>query len=631
VPALRTAQSRPIPAADAPGPPADHGRVRSLAVRWPLLGLVGYAFRVAPALSLLTAASAIVSGLAPVGILLATGRMVNAVAAAVGAGLGSPAAHDSYRWIAVIAGLFFLTQVGDSARSTAGRALGRLVTGRLAERVMAAACEPTGIAHLEDPVYLRRIAAAGGGGTIEIPPGDAVFGFANKSAVWIGSIGSAALLAQLNWAVGLIAFGVFAGVYLRLARDYRIDVGETVAQAEKLRRARYLRDVPTTPAAAKEVRVFGLTPFFGGMFRAEWWDTMSQIWRRRREDNRVVVLVISVLVGLTVGGVFWFLGISVASGRMSVGGLAVGGLAVRNLLNLLACGWDDIRMSFGANAAAESFSFPAVTGPPAEARAAWPQPISQITCAEIGFRYPGQDSPALSDVTVSVPAGQSVAIVGLNGAGKTTLARILAGLDRPTSGTLSVGGISIDDGNRRTWQRQVAAVFQDFCRYELSAGDNIALGAPAYAEDREGVMDAAAEAGVAEFVDRFPHGWDTVLSSGFTDGVDLSGGEWQRIALARALFALRHGARLLILDEPAASLDVRAEARLYDTFHELTRGMTTVVISHRFATVRKAERVIVLDGGRVIEDGTHQALLEADQRYAELFRLQAQRFEESET
>jgi ATP-binding cassette, subfamily B, bacterial len=174
----------------------------------------------------------------------------------------------------------------------------------------------------------------------------------------------------------------------------------------------------------------------------------------------------------------------------------------------------------------------------------------------------------------------------------------------------------------------VVAVFQDFGRYELTVRENIAFGALTRADDEEGLRAVARQAGLLEFIGGLPDGWDTVMSSGLAGGVDASGGEWQRIAIARALFGLRHGARLLIMDEPAASLDARAEAQLYDTFHELTAGATTIAISHRFATVRKAERVVVLDHGRVIEDGTHEELITADGRYAELFRLQAKRFEE---
>ncbi len=175
----------------------------------------------------------------------------------------------------------------------------------------------------------------------------------------------------------------------------------------------------------------------------------------------------------------------------------------------------------------------------------------------------------------------------------------------------------------------MVAVFQDFGRYELTVRDNIAFGSLAHADDEEGLRTVARQAGLLKFIEGLPKGWDTVMSSGFDGGVDASGGEWQRIAIARALFGLRHGAQLLIMDEPAASLDARAEAQLYDTFHELTAGATTIAISHRFATVRKAERVVVLDNGQIVEDGTHEDLITADGRYAELFRLQAKRFEET--
>ena len=235
----------------------------------------------------------------------------------------------------------------------------------------------------------------------------------------------------------------------------------------------------------------------------------------------------------------------------------------------------------------------------------------------------------LHGIDLTIPAGQSLAVVGLNGAGKRTRARLRAGLDAPSGGSGRVGGIPVEDADRRGWQRQVVAVFQDFGRYELTVRDNIALGSLAHADDEEGLHTVARQAGLLRFVEGLPKGWDTVMSSGYEGGVDASGGEWQRIAIARALFGLRHGARLLIMDEPAASLDPRAEAQLYDTFHELTAGATTIAVSHRFATVRKAERVVVLDQGRIVEDGTHEELISAAGRYAELFHLQAKRFEES--
>jgi ATP-binding cassette subfamily B protein len=312
-----------------------------------------------------------------------------------------------------------------------------------------------------------------------------------------------------------------------------------------------------------------------------------------------------------------------------VGELAIGGLAVRALMQVLRADDDDVRMGFGSKAAAEALAFPAVTVPAAPDNDPWPAPAATISCEDLRFRYGGAAGEVLRGVNLAIPAGQSLAVVGLNGAGKTTLARLIAGLDAPGGGCVRVGGTPVGDANRRSWQRQVAAVFQDFGRYELTVRDNIAFGCLAHSGDTDGLRAVARQAGLLKFIEGLPNGWGTVMSSGFTGGVDASGGEWQRIAIARALFGLRHGARLLIMDEPAASLDARAEAQLYDTFRELTAGATTIAISHRFATVRKAERVVVLDHGQVIEDGTHEDLITAGGRYAELFRLQAKRFEEA--
>jgi ATP-binding cassette, subfamily B, bacterial len=368
------------------------------------------------------------------------------------------------------------------------------------------------------------------------------------------------------------------------------------------------------------VRLFGLTDFFRDAYQAQWRANMAEVWRRRREHDLFVVVVV-VTTGITVAAVFYYLGHRAAVGDSTVGDLAIGGLAIRALLQILRADEDELRIGFGSSVAAEALAFP-VVATPADTAPIVELPAGQVSCEQLRFRYAGSTSDVLHGIDLDIPAGQSLAIVGLNGAGKTTLARLLAGLDVPSEGCVRVGGTRIDDVNRRSWQRQVVAVFQDFGRYQLSLRDNIAFGALPHADDDEGLRAVMAQAGLQKFIDSLPNGWDTVMA-------DASGGEWQRIAIARAMFGLRHGARLLILDEPTASLDARAEAQLYDTFHELTAGATTIAISHRFATVRKAQRVIVLDNGRIIEDGPHEALIEAGGRYAELFQLQAKRFQEA--
>ena len=219
--------------------------------------------------------------------------------------------------------------------------------------------------------------------------------------------------------------------------------------------------------------------------------------------------------------------------------------------------------------------------------------------------------------------------MGLNGAGKTTLVKLLAGLYRPTEGRILVDGVDLSELDTQDWQRQLALIFQDYVRYELTAAENIGLGAPALLDDREAITAAARKAGALDALSGLPQGLDTTLSRRYPGGRDLSGGQWQRVALARALLAIQGGSSVLVLDEPTAQLDVRAEAEFFDKFLATTDNITSVVISHRFSTVRHADRIAVIEHGRVIECGDHVELVALGGRYADLFELQAQRFRDT--
>jgi ATP-binding cassette subfamily B protein len=257
-------------------------------------------------------------------------------------------------------------------------------------------------------------------------------------------------------------------------------------------------------------------------------------------------------------------------------------------------------------------------------------PAESLRLAAVSFRYPGTERLVLDGLTLQIPAGQSLAIVGLNGAGKSTIVKLIAGLYQPEGGAILVDGTDLREYPLADWQRNVAAIFQDFEKYELTAAANIAFGDAADPARLGDIRWAASQAGILDTLEALPRGLDTPLAAGYAGGTDLSGGQWQRVALARAFYALRRGAGILILDEPTASLDVRGEADFLDQFIELTRGVTTIVISHRFATVRHAGQIVVLDGGHITEQGTHESLLDGGGRYAELFRLQAERFAEAE-
>ena len=247
-------------------------------------------------------------------------------------------------------------------------------------------------------------------------------------------------------------------------------------------------------------------------------------------------------------------------------------------------------------------------------------PVREIRFRDLTFAYPGA-APILDHFDLSIPAGSSLAIVGQNGAGKTTLAKLLCRLYDPQSGAIEIDGVDLRELSLESWRERVTAVFQDFTRFELPLRDNVApTGAPDHI-----VLDALAAAGAANLAEL-----DTVLSRGYDGGTDLSGGQWQRVALARALCAIALGARVVLLDEPTAQLDVRGEAEIFDRILSATENSTTILISHRFSTVRHADRICVLEKGRVIELGTHDELMALNGRYRTMFDLQAQRFSATE-
>jgi ATP-binding cassette subfamily B protein len=255
-------------------------------------------------------------------------------------------------------------------------------------------------------------------------------------------------------------------------------------------------------------------------------------------------------------------------------------------------------------------------------------PQHTIRLEHVSFSYPGSEQPVLAGLDLELSLGHSLGLVGVNGAGKTTLVTLLARMRDPTHGRILADGRPLSELSAREWQRQVAVVYQDYTRFPLSARENVGMFGRGRNVDPARLERAAKRAGALAVIESLPNGWDTVLSPQFTGGVDLSGGQWQRIALARALYAVEAGARVLVLDEPTAQLDIRGEAAFYERFLELTAGVTSIVISHRFASVRRADRIAVLDGGAITELGSHDELLMRDGTYAHMFKLQAERFRE---
>jgi ATP-binding cassette, subfamily B, bacterial len=372
-------------------------------------------------------------------------------------------------------------------------------------------------------------------------------------------------------------------------------------------------------------------------YRSQWLAAMAAPWAAlRRLDRAVLVLAVPVALAFAVSCAY--LGLAAYRREIDLGTLAV-------MLPMLAAttplgdiSWDDVALSWMIQGLPRARELEAALRPAASSGhdlagsvpvAGTGLPVREVRFEQVRFRYPGAGRDVFGGLDLVLRAGQSTALVGINGAGKTTLVKLLARLHDPVSGRILVDGVDLTRLRPAEWQRQVAVVFQDFAHYPLSFAENVGFGSPSYLSDGPGLSDAARRAGALDVLSDLS-GWETVLSRSYEGGVDLSGGQWQRIALARALFAVRHGARILVLDEPTAWLDARGEADFFDRFLEITEGTTTLIISHRFSTVRRADHICVLDEGRVLEQGDHESLIAAGNRYAQLFGLQAARFTSGE-
>lgn len=580
------------------------------------------------------------------GVVLAVGSAALTIAFsfAAGAAVGDVADPDggsATGTIAVVAGLFLVRQLFTLASGINSLRLVRHVNGMLRERVMAATLRPETVDVLRRPEALAVIERARELAPMGFTPGAAARALLTQLQEHAGSVCSlVALVAIGQWKVAVLmalarGFGLWQGFLL-----FWKNVSIAPADEQGTVRARYFRDLGIRAGVAKELRVFGLLDWTIERSRSHRMEMLRREWAGRRNPRQITAVAAASTVAMS--GASLVLGLDLLDGRISVATLGTG-LFLAGQAGAFNLSDDVLALAYGAAVVPAIVDLDAAlpgehedtAHPTAHPTGRLPlperSPRHTIEVRDVAYTYPGADRPVFEHLDLRIDAGTRLAVVGLNGAGKTTLVRLLCGLLEPDAGRILVDGVDLADVDPASWRRSTAALFQDFVRYHLSARDNVALGAPDADLDDARLDRLAHDVGVADFVAGLPDGWDTVLSPQFTGGVDLSGGQWQRLALARALRAVDGGARLLILDEPTANLDVRAEAQLYDRFLELTgsdRGdpLTTVVISHRFSTVRRADRIVVLESGAVAEDGTHDELLALDGRYASLLRLQADRF-----
>jgi ATP-binding cassette subfamily B protein len=506
------------------------------------------------------------------------------------------------------------------------RVLSELVT-QYSQVLVATAAADADLVEFERPSFHDRLQRTMANATLRpVEVTYALMGMVTAIFTVVGVIIALAIVQPILLALALVAFGPVWLVARRLSRiSFAFDVEETEAD----RRRHYLLALLSMKSPAKELRAYELGGHFTE-YHGRLWD--ERIARLRRYTSRRIKLGIvgqlinGVLFGSVVALLVWLL----STGRTSLSGAAVAAAAILVLgqrMSSLIGSAGQLYESALFLGDVNDFLFELTARRRTSAGDVPAAKLAELRLDDVFFRYPSGNHDALAGVSMTVRPGEVVALVGVNGSGKTTLAKVLGQLYEPDRGAVYWNEVDVATLDLSSRRDQIAVIFQDFEQYLFSAAENIGFGRSERAGDRPAVEEAARRAGADTFLEALTGRYDSLLGPEFIGGSDLSIGQWQRIAIARAFF---RDANLVILDEPSSALDAEAEAALFARLRELCTGRAVVVVSHRFSTVTSADRIYVLDAGKVVEDGTHSELLAKNGTYARMFRVQAAQYLDGE-
>jgi ATP-binding cassette subfamily B protein len=587
---------------------------------------ISLAWKTTPGWTIASAALTFVQGLLPLASLYLIKLIVDAVTAAIRSGGAGDDFGRVLFLIALAGAVAVLTVVLQSAGGLVSENQGHVITDHVQDLLHAKSVEAD-LAYYENPEYfdtLHRAQREAPYRPMHILDGILRLG---QSGLSLGAL--VALLLSLHWGVAAVLFAASVPTILLRVRYskrlYRWEYNRTATE----RRSNYFSTMLTSDMFAKEIRLFELGPLFRETFRS-----LRDVLRRERLGMAAKKSAAEVVgQGVATAGVFGayaFIAQFAIEGKITLGDMVMyfqalqrGWGYLRDILVSLASLYED--GLFLAN----FFDFldirPMVAEPPIPKGV--PKPIREgIAFENVSFRYPESREDALRDISLRVHPDETIALVGENGSGKTTLVKLLCRLYDPTRGRILVDGNDLRDFRTADIRREFSVVFQDFVKYNLTVRENIAFGNVDLARDESGdarVVEAARRAGIHDQILKLQHGYDTILGKWFEDGEELSIGQWQKIALARAFL---RDSQIIVLDEPTSAMDAKAEFEVFNGFNSLSGGKMAVLISHRFSTVRMADRIFVVDQGRITESGNHSELMKLGGQYAILFDLQARSY-----